>query len=1191
MSRRWWQRVTDREVRPTRPAGPSRARTFKPLLEQLEARHLLSVYTAAVLADGPVAYWRLGEAAGTTAFDASDHGATGTYLNGVVLGQLGALAEDADTAAGFDGVDDHVSFANPVADDFTIEVWVKTTATSLTGGQAFEGNGLVWSDVHGVANDWVLAVLNDRVAFFTGNPDTTISGTTLINDGNYHHIVATRVRGGDKQLYVDGELQVSGPTNNSALNANPLIEVGGNTLDSHYFNGTLDEVAVYDHALSLDRIVAHFQAGHDHSPVANADLATTAEAAPVAIPVLANDHDPDGDPLHITAVTPPTHGTATLNDNGTPANPADDFIVYAPAADFVGVDSFSYTISDGFGGTAPATVTVTVNNLAPLVNAGSNVALVEGGTFSGGGSFSDPGAETWTATVDYGAGTQPLTLNPDKTFALSHTFADSGVYHVTVTVTDSHGGSGSGMLVVAVGNVAPTATFTLTNGGPAEEGGTATVTFVNAFDPSPADTEAGFHYAYDFNNDGTFEVGDGSYGGSSIADTAIVSAAFLDDGPGTRTVRGRILDQDGGFTDYTTAIGISNVAPTAAFSGPASVAEGSTATVAFTAQFDPSAADTAAGFRYSYDFDSDGTFEVTDSTASSAVVPASYLDDGPGNRTVKGRIKDKDGGFTDYTFTIALSNVSPTASFSGPASVPEGATATVTFTGPSDPSATDAGAGFHYAYDLDNDGVFDVGDGTYANSGTAATADVPPNLLDDGPGSRTVKGRILDKDGGFTDYTFTIALSNVDPTASFSGPASVPTGGTAVVSFGGQSDASSADTVAGFRYAYDFDNNGTFDLGDGTYAGSSAAASATVPAALLDSAGARTIRGRILDKDGGFTDHTFTITVTSVTPTAGIDGPADAVRGQTRTFTLTATDPSSANQAAGFTYVIDWGDGTPVETIGPTPYNGAGVTVDHVFTHTGTFTVKLTATNQDGGSSVATHAVAVTAMALQTNPFDPTKRDLVVGGTTGNDVITLWPGCGGTVRVLFGDSGQGVFAPTGRLVVFGQAGNDVILVAGGIPVPAWLYGGAGNDVLVVSTGNNVLLGGTGDDVLYGGSGRDLLIAGRGADVVFGNGGDDLAIGGTTAYDANDAALTAIMAEWTSGHSFATRVANLSNTGGSLASRLNGDFFLLGSGSGQTVFNDGASDYLSGGFGSDWLLAGPEDWIAGLSAADLAFLFP
>ncbi len=83
-----------------------------------------------------------------------------------------------------------------------------------------------------------------------------------------------------------------------------------------------------------------------------------------------------------------------------------------------------------------------------------------------------------------------------------------------------------------------------------------------------------------------------------------------------------------------------------------------------------------------------------------------------------------------------------------------------------------------------------------------------------------------------------------------------------------------------------------------------------------------------------------------------------------------------------------------------------------------------------------------------------------------------------------------------------------------------------------------------------------------------------------------------MAEWGSGHSFATRVANLTDqtSSASFLSRLNGAYFLLDQGSGQTVFNDSASDTLMGSAGSDWFFAGTADKITDLSALDKAFLF-
>ena len=203
---------------------------------------------------------------------------------------------------------------------------------------------------------------------------------------------------------------------------------------------------------------------------------------------------------------------------------------------------------------------------------------------------------------------------------------------------------------------------------------------------------------------------------------------------------------------------------------------------------------------------------------------------------------------------------------------------------------------------------------------------------------------------------------------------------------------------------------------------------------------------------------------------------------------------------------------------------------------------------------------------LQASPLDATKRDLVVGGTTANDDIDFLPGStAGTVEVVINGVSQGVFSPTGRLIAYGMAGDDDIEAAGSLALSAWLYGGAGNDRLKGGAGNDVLLGGAGDDLILGGAGRDLLIGGIGADRINGNSSDDLLIAGYTNFDANVAALGAVMAEWTSARSYAVRVANLTNGSGS-ANRLNGSYFLV---AGQTVHDDTDIDVLTGAAGADW----------------------
>ena len=88
------------------------------------------------------------------------------------------------------------------------------------------------------------------------------------------------------------------------------------------------------------------------SPQAANDAATTDENTAVAVPVLANDSDPDSDMISLLSVTDPPNGSAVIHGNGT--------VAYEPDLNFVGQDEFQYVISDGKGGVDSATVTVDV---------------------------------------------------------------------------------------------------------------------------------------------------------------------------------------------------------------------------------------------------------------------------------------------------------------------------------------------------------------------------------------------------------------------------------------------------------------------------------------------------------------------------------------------------------------------------------------------------------------------------------------------------------------------------------------------------------------------------------------------------------------------------------------------------------------------------------------------------------------
>ncbi len=362
----------------------------------------------------------------------------------------------------------------------------------------------------------------------------------------------------------------------------------------------------------------------------------------------------------------------------------------------------------------------------------------------------------------------------------------------------------------------------------------------------------------------------------------------------------------------------------------------------------------------------------------------------------------------------------------------------------------------------------------------------------------------------------------------------------------------------------------------------------------------------VTDSRGGVGSVSLHVTAKNVAPTSLIAGASDGVRGQVRSFTFGASDPSPGDTSAGFTYLVNWGDGSAPQTVAATPGNGAGVLLAHVFADHGTYALSVKATDRNRGvGPSATSTLKIAVAAVERDWLDATKNVLVVGGSTGNDQIKVAPGNHpGEVEVKIHDDEvfryrAGFDPPIGRIVVYGQAGDDNITVANSIMTPAWLYGSDGNDRLTGGGGPSVLLGGAGDDVLQGAGGRDLLIGGTGSDIIRSAGSDDILIAGYTSFDANDAALAAVMAEWTSARSYADRVRNLRGdaTSPTFASRANGSVFLAADrtyGQPVTVFDDGAPDILSGGGGLDWFLANldgdnqaKKDKITDLRSSELA----
>jgi hypothetical protein len=198
-----------------------------------------------------------------------------------------------------------------------------------------------------------------------------------------------------------------------------------------------------------------------------------------------------------------------------------------------------------------------------------------------------------------------------------------------------------------------------------------------------------------------------------------------------------------------------------------------------------------------------------------------------------------------------------------------------------------------------------------------------------------------------------VTVNNVAPTATFSNDGPVNEGTSFHLTLSGASDPSSADTTTGFTYAFDCGNGSGF----GTYGNSN---TATCP---TNDNGVRTVKGRVKDKDGGYTEYTGSVTVKNVAPVITGTTPAfGALYAKTATSNPTVTTSTTftdAGTADTHTCSIVWDDGTSSNgTV--TETNGSGTcTATHTYTTPGVYTFRVTITDDDGGSSYVDWMVVV----------------------------------------------------------------------------------------------------------------------------------------------------------------------------------------------------------------------------------------
>jgi hypothetical protein len=211
-------------------------------------------YGQLVLADGPVSHWRLGEPSGSGAIDQRAVN-PGAYAGAPALGSPGLLAGDGDdSAVAFDGADDYMGVSTSstlsIGLPLTLEAWIRPDG--LAGEQ-----GIVGKDgSYALRLDGSRLVLELRTL---AGPQalSTAAGAVVANQPQ--HVVAT-YDGEVRRLYLDG-VEVEAEPLTGVIASSGGLFVGSRGGLSGFFDGTIDEVAVYSKALGADRVAAHRDEG------------------------------------------------------------------------------------------------------------------------------------------------------------------------------------------------------------------------------------------------------------------------------------------------------------------------------------------------------------------------------------------------------------------------------------------------------------------------------------------------------------------------------------------------------------------------------------------------------------------------------------------------------------------------------------------------------------------------------------------------------------------------------------------------------------------------------------------------------------------------------------------------------------------------------------------------------------------
>ena len=454
----------------------------------------ISLYAQTVISNTPVAYYRLDESSGTIAHDFMN-GNNGVY-NSVTLGATGYNPNDPDKAATFGpAINSYVGsvpidFATAGSATFSVEAWVKGNTQTTDAGIIAKGTG-------GGGEQFNLDTGNGgslhEFRFFVRDASTGVhlANGTIAPNGVWHHVVGVcNQTAGYVALYIDGVSNASSTitAGTGLLSSTNAVSIGsrqsGTTAYDAQFNGSLDEVAIYNVALTPAQIANHYNVRTNITapPFFNSNPFTkSAAVATLAYggSIAANATDPGGNAMTFSKVSGPAWLGIAANGalSGTPANGD------------IGTNSFVVRVVDSASLSNSATMLIVVQGIPvfptnPFVAPQANVGQAYSGSISN--SATDPDGSTLTYSKT--SGPAWLSIANDGTLSGTPGVGDIGTNSFGVFASAPNGQAANATLLLNV-NGAPSFITTpfsvpdVTAGQPIS-GNIAT----NATDPNPGDT-------------------------------------------------------------------------------------------------------------------------------------------------------------------------------------------------------------------------------------------------------------------------------------------------------------------------------------------------------------------------------------------------------------------------------------------------------------------------------------------------------------------------------------------------------------------------------------------------------------------------------------------------------------------------------------------------------------------------------